>query len=354
MSASTLLEPRESAAPRTLSGCAQPSVSVIVPCYNEERFIGETLENLVAQYPSEAYEIIVVDGMSEDATLDVVQQFQNSHPQSSIRLVLNPDRSIPKALNKGIESANGEIIARMDAHTVPSPGYIRRCVQVLTQGDAEVVGMPCLVQPGGEAVSARAIALAVSHPFGIGDARYRLKGGSELQEAVDTVAFACFRKSLWSRLGGYDESLLTNEDYDFNYRARLQRDRVILDRSEYCNYFARDSFSKLISQYTRYGMWKARMIRLHPRSLKLRHTIAPIFVASMILLGALGMWKSAAWMLLAGEFGLYFILAFGFAVHAVRRAKETVGVLFALPLVFFLVHLSWGASFLLGLIRQPR
>ena len=349
MSASTLTRAGQHLNAITVRQSALPKVSVIVPCYNEERFIRQTLENLITQYPSKAYEIIVVDGMSDDSTRDVVEQFQNAHPDSSIRLVLNPDRSIPKSLNLGIEHATGEVIARMDAHAFPSTGYIRRCVEVLTNGEAEVVGMPCHVQAGADTVTARAVALAVSHPFGIGDARYRLTGDRNRQEAVDTVAFACFRKSLWQQLGGYDESLLTNEDYDFNYRARLQGDRVILDRSEHCNYFARESVSKLSAQYRRYGKWKARMIRLHPGSIRIRHLVAPCFVASVLLLAAVGLWKTEAWLVLAAELFVYLALATGFAVQATLKARETTSVLLVLPMIFLVTHVSWGASFLLGL-----
>lgn len=353
MSASTLTKPIEFAGVPSALLPSQPTVSVIIPCYNEERFIGKTLRNLAEQYPCEAYEIIVVDGQSEDGTREVVHQFQNSHPELSIKLVANPERSIPKALNIGIAASSGEIIARMDAHAVPSARYIRRCVEVLNNGDAEVVGMPCLVQPGADSKIAQAIALAVSHPFGIGDARYRLGAGRALQEVVDTVAFACFRRSLWSRLGGYDESLLTNEDYDFNYRARLQGDRVMLDRSEHCDYFARDTLPKLIAQYRRYGGWKARMIRQHPRSIRVRHAIAPIFVASVIVFAAIGIWNGIAWMLLATELGLYFFTAAAFAVQAARKAQAGLPAMFLVPLVFFAIHLSWGGSFLLGLVRRP-
>ena len=349
MSASTLTRPSEQVNVTALRQPGLPRVSVIVPCYNEERFIGQTLENLITQYPSQAYEIIVVDGMSDDSTRDVVEQFQNSHPESLIRLVLNPDRNIPKSLNLGIEHATGEVIARMDAHAFPSTGYIRRCVEVLSNGEAEVVGMPCLVQASGDTATARGIALAVSHPFGIGDARYRLTGDRDRQEAVDTVAFACFSKSLWQMLGGYDETLLTNEDYDFNYRARLQGLRVILDRSEHCNYFARESVSKLSTQYRRYGKWKARMIRRHPRSIRIRHLVAPCFVVSIILLAAIGLWKTEAWFVLAAELVVYLVLATVFAMQATSKARETTSVLFVLPLIFLVTHLSWGASFLLGL-----
>jgi cellulose synthase/poly-beta-1,6-N-acetylglucosamine synthase-like glycosyltransferase len=332
------------------------SVSVIIPCYNEERFIGKALEYLADQYRPEDYEIVVVDGMSEDRTREVVADFQRSHAELSIRMVDNPARCIPHALNLGIAAARGEIIARIDAHAAPSSGYIRRSVEVLSEGNCAIVGMPCRVRPAEDSVTARAIAIGVSHPFGIGDAKYRLgaDGDSGTPEFVDTVAFACFRKSLWTELGGFDEKLLTNEDYDFNYRARIRGDKVKLDRSERCDYFARATLRKLAAQYLRYGAWKARMIRQRPRSIKWRHLIAPAFVASIIFLTAFGFWSDVAWEMLALETAIYLTAALVFAYQATRRKGEKFPVMLTMPLVFFTIHLSWGASFLWGLVTTPR
>lgn len=327
-------------------------VSVIIPCYNEERFIGKALENLADQYTPEDYEIIVVDGISVDRTRQIIGAFRQSHPELSIRVVDNPARNIPRALNLGIAAAHSEIIVRIDAHAAPSPGYIRRCVELLSESKAAVVGMPCRVQPGAETTMAHAIALAVSHSFGIGDAKYRLKGGPA-QQAVDTVAFASFRKSLWSELGGFDENLLTNEDYDFNYRVRLRGDTVLLDRSEHCDYFARTTLTSLAAQYFRYGAWKARMIRRRPRSIKLRHLVAPVFVTSIILLAAVGFWRSVGWMLLAMELAAYFMAATAFGYQAGRRNHEQLPVILTMALVFFTIHFSWGTSFVMGLV-SPR
>ena len=332
---------------------ARASVSVIIPCYNEERFIDKALQNLAAQYPPEDYEIIVVDGMSDDRTREVVAEFQQTHPELSVKLLDNPARNIPHALNLGIAAARGEIIARMDAHAAPSSSYIRRCVAVLDAGNAAVVGMPCLVRPGADTVMARVIALAVSHPFGIGDAKYRLAGKGNEQEEVDTVAFACFSKSLWSELGGFDEQLLTNEDYDFNYRVRARGERVVLDRLAHCDYFARPTLRKLASQYFRYGSWKARMIRLRPGSLKLRQMVAPAFVASIALLAAAGLWRSIAWAGLVLELATYLTAAVFFAYQATRKQREPFSATLMMPLAFFTIHFSWGASFLWGLLT-PR
>lgn len=327
------------------------SVSVVIPCYNEEHFIGKALRNLADQYPPNRYEIIVVDGLSSDRTRQVIQDFRRERPDLSIKLIDNQARLIPVALNLGIDAAQGDIIARMDAHAVPSGGYIRRCVEVLKQSDVGAVGMPCRVCPGAETLTAKAIAMVVSHPFGIGDAKYRLQQGATGQEAVDTVAFAAFAKDLWRELGGYDERLLANEDYEFNYRVRQSGKKVLLDRAEYSDYFARATLGDLWRQYWRYGTWKAKMLRRHPGSMKLRHAVAPAFVASIPILLLAGVWLRPVWWLLLLDLGSYLLVALIFSASLTRRSGQGLKMMVLLPLVFLLVHLSWGASVLLGLVK---
>ena len=327
------------------------TVSVVIPCYNEERFIGNALEQLARQFDSDRYEIIVVDGLSEDNSRAVVEDFRQRRPEVSVSLVENPARHIPTALNLGVAAAKGSVIARMDAHAAPSEGYIRRCVEVLQSRDAGVVGMPCKVRAGSDTVVARTIAAAVSHPFGIGDAKYRLGADGPLQESVDTVAFACFTKLLWEQLGGFNESLLTNEDYDFNYRVRASGREVILDRSGHCDYFARTSFKGLASQYIRYGGWKSRMLRLHPRSVKLRHLVAPCFVLSVLLLVLIGMVWPPGFLVLAAELGLYLLIALACSFKIAWANRGGIGMFVLLPIAFLTIHVSWGASFLIGLFR---
>lgn len=338
---------------KTISAATE-TVSVVIPCYNEERHIGLALERLAGQYDPDLYEIIVVDGLSEDGTQEVVGEFKRNHPNIRTLIIDNPMRNIPTALNLGIGAAKGSIIARMDAHAAPTSGYIRRCVEVLGQDGVGVVGMPCRVRPGASTTLAQGVACAVSHPFGIGDAKYRLREGGPAQEAVDTVAFACFRKSLWERVGRFNESLLTNEDYDFNYRVRQTGSHVILDRSGHCDYFARSTLSSLVRQYARYGVWKARMIKLHPRSIKVRHLVAPLFVVSVLLFGVLGFLWRPLWWALAAELVIYFLLGFAFAYQAVRNQPNRLKVWLVMPMLFLTIHVAWGASFLFGLLGRPR
>ena len=352
-----LLLPNQHSETVTQQASPEPSltkrdtVSVVIPCYNEQGFIAKSLESLSDQYDEEHYEIIIVDGLSADQTRKEIAEFMKEHKHLSVRIVDNPARNIPTALNLGVQNACGEIIARMDAHAVPPKGYIRRCVEVLTQAGVGVVGMPCHIKPGQQTLIAEAIAIAVSHSFGIGDAKYRLSQSKLSQESVDTVAFSCFRKSLWEELGGFNESLLTNEDYDFNYRVRKLGWQVILDRSGSCDYFARPTLSQLSQQYRRYGYWKAQMVKLHPRSIKLRHMVAPAFVASIIFLMLAGFFLRSAWVVLSLELLLYFLLGFYFGLKVALKSSRGIAMMLVMPIVFFTIHVSWGTSFFLGLVK---
>jgi glycosyltransferase involved in cell wall biosynthesis len=329
------------------------SVSVVIPCYNEERFIQKALENLKGQYEPGRYEILVVDGRSTDRTRSIIAAFQRDHPDCAIRILDNPARNIPTALNLAVDAAHGNIIARMDAHAVPSKHYIRDCVRVLRETRAGVVGFPCRVQPGADSLVARAIAYAVSHPFGIGDATYRLGGNGSLRESVDTVAFGCFDKTTWAELHGFNEALLTNEDYDFNYRVRQTGRLVILDRSAHCDYFARSTLAALMKQYFRYGAWKAQMIRLNPGSIRARHLAAPLLVLSLgaLIIGSF-ISNIVLWILLA-EVVIYLLSSLLAALHIVLKAKANPLMLVLLPTTFAAIHLSWGSSFLLRLLMPP-
>jgi succinoglycan biosynthesis protein ExoA len=167
---------------------------------------------------------------------------------------------------------------------------------------------------------------------------------------VDTVAFGAFRKNLWRELGGYNEGLLTNEDYDFNYRARRLGGQILLDDSGHCDYFARTTLRGLAAQYSRYGAWKAQMLKLHPRSVRWRHLVAPAFFLSLVLLPPLGLlWPpalAACALMLVAYFTLSLVSAF-----RVSRKEADYRLVPRLCLAFFVIHVMWGGSFVLGLAR---
>ena len=199
-------------------------LSIVIPCWNEARHIGSLLEAL-DQQDCPGFEIVVVDEQSTDSTPDIVRQYAEAHPDLRLKLIPYPHRSIPAGLNLGIQHASGEIIMRLDGHSRPAPSYVSRCLATLEESGAAVVGGGCDIRPGAPGLVAQAIALAVSSPLGAGDALYRLRSAHQ-QSDVETVAFGCFHRRTWEAMGGYNENLLSNEDYEYNLRVRLRGGRV--------------------------------------------------------------------------------------------------------------------------------
>ncbi len=322
-----------------------PLVSVIVPCYNERATIGLLLNALYEQtYPRQRLEVIVADGMSDDGTREVLAAWQARHPDLAVRVVDNPRRVIPAGLNLALRAARGEIVVRLDAHSVPNPEYVAYCVEDLQQGRGEVVGGVWEIRPGGPGRVAAAIAAAAAHPLGVGDARYRY---ATTPGEVDTVPFGAYRRDLVERLGPYDETLLSNEDYEFNTRVRLAGGKVYLDPRIRAVYFARPTLRALARQYARYGFWKARMLRRYPQSLRWRQALPPLFVLGLVGGPLLGWLWPGAWVLWGLQIGLYAAALLSVGVQLGRRHRRP-SFLWAVPLAMATMHLAWGAALLWG------
>lgn len=326
------------------------SVSVIVPCYNEEATIGILLAAIREQtYPLADLEVVIADGGSTDGTRAAIDAFRAAHPDLTLRLVENPRRIIPAALNRAIAAARGEILVRLDAHCRPYPDYIARCVADLEAGLGDNVGGVWEIQPGAPGCLAAGIAAAAAHPLGAGDALYRR--GVTQARAVDTVPFGAFRRELVQRLGDFDESLASNEDYEFNARLRQAGGRVWLDPDIRSVYFARPTLRGLAAQYGRYGFWKWRMLLRHPRTVRLRQALPPAFVAGLLLLPLLAFWwRPALWLWLAGV-AVYLLILLAAGVRLALRERRACLAL-ALPAALAVMHLWWGGGFLWSVIMS--
>jgi glycosyltransferase involved in cell wall biosynthesis len=325
----------------------KPTTSIIVPCFNERPTIHLLLDALYAQtYPKADMEVVIADGGSTDGTQAAVQQWQLEHSELTVRLVENPFRSIPSALNTAIKNAVGEVIVRLDAHSEPHHEYVQRVVAALDEKRAENVGGVWDIQPRGDHWIARSIAAAAGHPIGVGDARYRY---SDQPAFVDTVPFGAFNRSLLDEVGWFDETLLTNEDYEFNTRILKMGGRIWLDPKIRSVYYARGDLSALAQQYWRYGFWKWHMLRRYPETLRWRQALPPVFVSGLILLTILAPFFRLARWTLAGVIGAYlFVLLTAGLQLAIR--KRTAAHLVGVPLAIACMHLSWGAGFLWGMI----
>lgn len=326
-----------------------PSVSIIVPCLNEEKTIGLLLNAILRQtYPLGDMEVVIADGLSQDQTRSVISTFQKEHPALVVKLVDNPRRIIPAALNTALAAATGEWIIRLDAHSTPAPGYVERCVTALQRGDGDVVGGVWQIEPGANSWLARAIALAAAHPLGVGDALYRY---ATTAGRVDTVPFGAFHRSLFDKIGKFDETLLTNEDYELNTRVRQQGGTIWLDPSIRSKYFARATLSSLAQQYFRYGFWKQRMLRRYPGTIRWRQALPPLFTLALALLVLLSPFWDVARVLLAIQLGLYLLVLLIGALPLAKKHADA-RLLAGIPLAIATMHLSWGSGFWMSLVRK--
>ena len=321
-----------------------PSVTLIMPIRNEAAFIERSLGAVLAQdYPAELLEVLVVDGMSDDGTRDIVAQMLEDRPSS--RLLDNPRRIVPTAMNIGLEDASGDVIVRVDGHAVVEPDFVSQCIQALDETGADCVGGS--IRTVSTTATAQAIAEAMGSPFGVGDARFRTTHDRSMW--VDTLAFGAYRRQVFDRVGLFDEELVRNQDDEFNYRLRAAGGRIWLDPRIRSTYYARSTFRSLWRQYYQYGYWKVRVFQKVPGSAQLRHWAPPLF-ALAVLGGLVG---SILLPVLRVPYlgGLLVYVAASLIASALVAARKGWRHLLRLPIVFATLHLAYGLGFWAGMIR---
>jgi glycosyltransferase involved in cell wall biosynthesis len=328
----------------TTAPSARQRVTVILPCRNEASLISACLDSILATtHPLERLEVLVVDGMSDDGTRQVMEQYVKAHPQ--VRLLDNPNRIVPTALNIGIRNATGDVIVRMDGHVVYPPEYIPRLVDALLADGADNVGGCLVTLPSDGSPVSQAIAIAMSHPFGVGNARFRVGARQALD--VDTVPFGCFRRSLFKRMGLFDEELVRNQDDEFNHRIISKGGRVRLIPDVVCYYYARGSIRKAARMFYQYGAFKPLVARKVGRIMTVRQLVPALFVLSLIATTlATLLWRPF------GIVGLGIAAAYAFCIGAFAvPVARSHGLRTALWLAVALpaIHLSYGFGFLRGL-----
>ncbi|MCH8877305.1 MAG: glycosyltransferase family 2 protein [Chloroflexi bacterium] len=321
-------------------------VTVIVPCFNERATIGQLLQAITEQvFPSGRIEVIIADGMSTDGTRRIVTDFSATHPKLELKLLDNPDRTIPTGLNRAIQESGGEVIVRFDAHSVPASNYIERCINTLDRTGAANVGGLWEIRASVNTWVGRSIAAAAGHPLGAGGARYRT-GGSEGE--VETVPFGAFDREWLERVGPFNEDLLTNEDYEFNLRLRQAGGVIWFDPSIRSTYFARGTLRELARQYFRYGYWKGQMLKRYPTSLRWRQALPPLFVLVLALLLVLAPFAEWARNLLLLQMGIYIATTVAAGLLRAVRLRD-LSLALGMPLALWTMHLSWGIAFWAGL-----
>ena len=322
-----------------------PSVSVIIPCRNEEKTIHLVLDAIHAQtYPRELQQVVIADGFSEDRTSEQIESFKTSHPDLVVMVVNNPKRIIPAGLNAAILASSGDLIVRMDAHSIPNPDYVALCVDALERNVAQNVGGVWDIQPGSNSWIARSIAAAAGNPLAVGDARYRF---TDKAAYVDTVPYGSYKRELFNQIGLFDETLLANEDYELNTRIIQSGGKIWLDPKIRCVYFARSSLRALSKQYYGYGYWKFQMLKRYPETLRWRQALPPVFILGLLVTLLVGLFWKPSMVLFAAVLGVYLFALLSVGVHMAMK-KSDILMVFGIPLAIITMHFSWGAGFIAG------
>jgi len=326
----------------------KPYVTVIIPCRNEEKFIGECLDSIIANdYPKDRFEVLVVVAVSEDRTREIVEGYADRY--SSIRLFDNPKKIVPTALNTGIRSAKGEIIMRMDAHATYEKNYVSKCVKYLQEYKADNVGGIIITQPRINTLWGKAIALALSHRFGVGNSVFRT--GTKKPMWVDTVFGGCYRKEVFEKIGLFNEDLVSTQDMEFNLRLKKEGGRVLLVPEIVSYYFTRSDFRSFCKNNFRNGLWAIlpfKYSKIMPVSW--RHLVPLAFVLSLIGSMAISAFSSIFFWLFWLILGSYFLSNAYFSIKISKKEKD-LKYIFIMPLIFGSLHLLYGLGSLWGTLR---
>jgi GT2 family glycosyltransferase len=318
------------------------SISVIIPTKNEEIYISRCLISIIENdYSTKNIEIIVSDGLSTDRTRTIVKDFQKKH--SNIKLIDNPAQYTPHGLNRGVESAKGEFIMILGAHSKISRNYISSNIRVLEE-NSDIGASGGKIVNAFENQASEAISKAMSSKFGVGNAKFRTQ---DYQGYVDTAAFAVYREEVFDRIGMFDENLVRNQDAEFNYRLRQAGYKIYLTSDCYAKYYVRSSFKELFIQYYQYGFWKIHFNFIHQKITSLRQVFPMLFIIIILLTLISWTFFMPLFQITLGFVILHFILALYFSF----RKSNKLHKIFLVFKSFYTLHISYGLGYLFGILK---
>lgn len=319
-------------------------LSVICPIYNEERYIGKCIESILKQdYPKDDLEVIFVDGLSTDKTREIVEQYAISYPY--IRLIDNPKRIVPPAMNIGIRASKGDIIIRLDAHAIFPDNYFSELVHYLINLKADNVGGVCRTLPINDSIVCKSIASVLSSRFGMGNSHFRI-GATDIME-VDTVPFGCFRRELFDRIGYFDEELTRNQDDEFNGRIIKNGGKIYLLPFLTIDYYARDTIKKVWNMFYQYGLFKPLVNKKLGSPATVRQFFPVCFVVGLLFGPLLGLISRTFIYVYAFVIILYLGIALFYSMKESQNMKRILTQIY----IYFVVHFGYGWGYFNGIYK---
>jgi glycosyltransferase involved in cell wall biosynthesis len=332
---------RTGAAPEAHPSHELPRVSVIVPVRNEAGFIQRALDQILAQdYPADRLEIIVADGMSDDGTREILKRYTERYER--IKMVDNPSRITPSALNVAIAAATGDVITRIDGHCEVAADFIRQNVLLLAEHpEAWVVGGP--IVHAGKNRFGKAVAVAMAHPAGVGMATHRF---SNFEGYVEGAQFPTFRRWVFDRVGTFDEQLVRNQDDELNYRITQAGGRSYISPRVKYVYYVRGRIGQLFKQYFHYSFWRIPVLRKHKKPTTPRQLVPPLFFLAVIVLAIVGTALRQPLLALALP-AVYLAALITIAASVIPRQGQAVAAL--VPVAMATMHFAYAAGIAYGL-----
>ena len=303
------------------------------------------LKSIVAQnYPKDKVEVLVVDGMSEDETRKIVRQYMQEFP--FIKLLDNTRKVTSVAMNIGIESASGDYVIVLSSHSKIEQNFVKINVNSFRQYNPDCTGGVMITLPANHKPLAQCIALAISNPFGVGNAYFRI--GTKKPKFVDTVPFGCYKRKIFDKIGLFDEELIRNQDDELNARLIKSGGRILLDPEIISYYHARDSLTKLWKMYFQYGYFKPLVVLKIGGVPTWRQLVPILFVGCLIIFAALSfITRTFMWLFL---FTVLIYLMCSIVCSFLIVLKQKLTYILILPVVFAVLHFSYGTGYVKGIL----
>lgn len=322
-----------------------PFVSALLVTRNEKDYIKMSLMSLINQtYPKSCYEIIIIDGESNDGTLDEVKSIQAEYCSDdfSISIIPNPKRILAAGWNLGIKAAKGEYVVRIDAHSVATEDFIAKSVETMMRVNAVCVGGKLISKSlnGDDDV----VSKVLSSPFGVGNSSFRV---SEQEGYADTAVYGLYKRSIFEEAGYFDEALVRNQDIEMHSRIKAAGGKFYFNPQIQCTYYTRNTVKKMMRQAYGNGYWNMVLLKRGSSALSLRHLVPFAFVLYLILSIIGGFFFKPFWYLAIGVVVFHLCMGFLFATKKSRKFADWM----KMPVLFLLLHLSYGAGYLVSLFK---
>jgi len=318
-----------------------PNVSIIIPCRNEEKYIFKCVTSILEQSYSGNVEVLIIDGMSDDNTVSIITDLSSTH--QNIKMIENVERTTPQAMNIGLIAVNYDLIIRVDAHAIALPNFIQKNVDTIFESEEIMCAGGKIINVYENKIS-RAIGVAMSSVFGVGNATFRVGGEKKF---VDTLAFGIYRKEVFEKIGIFDKDLIRNEDDELNFRLTKNGFKILYNPEIQSEYYVRDSIKKLYKQYYQYGYWKVYVNKKHKTVTSIRQLVPLFFVLGLLFGVLISLIMPMFWYVLFVGLGLYGLLALLFAYKANDKSTSV----FKIAMIFPVLHFSYGMGYLRGIIH---